>query len=181
MDFKIKGKVKLVENDTALLKKLLEYIDFSAGYRSGKLLVDMSKKLTDEQYHELCHQAYLYQLKDEDNDDDLFCKDDGKLHDSFLEKWENTYKRVYKNRMNELADPEYRRLYPETNVDYERRKAKMEYEQDMYKSMKDYKFGLMEVIFKSALGWNVFCSTLNALKKNDNETDEDGIRYRVDP
>ena len=177
MEFKLEGKVKLVENGTALLKKILEYLDYAG---SELLPMNIANKLTDEQYHEICHQGYLYQLEDKDGDDDLFCKDNGKLHNRRLENYEDVIKSNYKHRMKELADPEYRYVYLKTDVDYERRKAKREYEQGMDDLMKEYKFELMIVILESTLGWNIFCSTLNALKKNNNETDDDGILYRVD-
>lgn len=81
MEFELKSKVKLDENNTELLDKLLSRCRNSMG-----MITSMANNLSDKQYHELCHQCYLFHVGDEFSlsvmhGDASFPVDDAEVHD----------------------------------------------------------------------------------------------------
>lgn len=125
MNFKLKDKVKLIDNDKVLLQKLLGYHNVHS---------NRADWLTEDLYHELCHQAHLFEL-DEGGSHYFDGPDDGELH-------------------NVDYVPEFVHL-----SDEERAK----YHWDQRRS------NLLGAFMANTFGWNVLCSTLEALKKEKNE------------
>ena len=124
MEFKLKNKVKLYDNDTVLLRKLLEQ-----AFCSEKGLQDnIAEKMTDEQYHELCHQCYLYKTNTYISDlwRNLFPDDDGEIN------------------MGEMEPMEKRK----------------------------HKWWLIDNLFYFPITWNIYCSTIDALKALEKDNND---------
>ena len=144
MDFKIKNKVKLYGDDTVLLNKLLDHLMLA----KKMLGSDMGEKMTDEQYHELCHQCYLFKKSGDFHPDiSLFSVDDGELHDPGVEAYIDAYSDYVDL---DPSDPEYEIYH--------------------FEPIQKRKDGLAFSLLLSRIGWDIYCSTLaslDALKKND--------------
>lgn len=91
MNFKLKDKIELLPTDRVDLEALLRECAITM-----PMITHLANLLTDDGYHELCHQAYLYHLDDEwplsttaMATIGTFPVDDGEIHDKSIKKFEN--------------------------------------------------------------------------------------------
>lgn len=78
MDFKLKRPVALRENDDLLLAHLRVQCA-----NNESVITHIANKITDRDYHELCHQSYLHGLASEIGEG-TFLTDDGEIDDKTL-------------------------------------------------------------------------------------------------
>lgn len=82
MEFKLKNPVKLINVSTPQLQELLSHCAKNMG-----MITSIADKLTDEQYHELCHQCYLHNIDEVAGSSTVlhgnasFPVDEGEVHD----------------------------------------------------------------------------------------------------
>lgn len=128
MEFELNDKVKLVNDDSAQLKLLLNKCANSMG-----MVTNMANNLSDAQYHELCHQCYLFHVDEEPSGltvmhgDAGFPVDDGEVHDWSIE------------------DLEMDGHTSDNSIEHWKRHL------------------LVAKLLSSPTGWNIYCRTMDAL------------------
>lgn len=127
MEFKLKNPVKLINVNTPQLEELLSHCA-----KNMSMITSIADKLSDEQYHELCHQCYLHHVDEVASTstalhgDASFPVDDGEVHDWSIDA-----------------------LHSERDV--------LMWTRDL----------LAAKLLSSTTGWNVYCSTMDALSSGD--------------